>query len=162
MKMNEEKLGSGLTILNESGIKGVVPFTGSMVALWLTYFQDIDGDVFIQACMKHIAQSRFFPTISDILEICLEKRDHLSIDQIWSEFKNTKKDERDPMITEAFRIAGISKNYFQSMTIDTAIRYAKPSVEKVYKSLLENEKNQMIDNVCDNALISYKSNKQLT
>jgi hypothetical protein len=161
MKMNKKKFGIGLTILNESGVKGVITFTDSMVALWLTYFQDVDGDVFIQACMRHIAQSRFFPTISEILDICLEKIDHLSIDQIWAEFKNTKKDERDPLITEAFRLAGISKGYLQTMTTDTGLRYARPAVEKVYKRLLGEEKKYKIDYICNKALISHNANKAI-
>lgn len=159
--MKREDLGTGLAILNESGVIGVSEFSDSMVSLWLTYFHNIDGKVFIQSCMRHIAQSRYFPSIAEILELCLDNNEHISVDQIWLEFKNTTKDERDPLITEAFKLAGINKGYCRDMTMDTAIRYAKPSVERVYKKLLEEEKKSKINDICDNALISYNANNTI-
>ena len=111
--------------------------------------------------MRHIAQSRFFLTISDILELCLEDEDHVPVDEIWTEFKNTTKDERDPLITEAFKLAGIDKGYCCNMTMDTAIRYAKPAVEKVYKHFLRKNKKNVVDNICKKALISYNKTKKI-
>jgi len=64
-----------------------------------------------------------------------DSESEINADHIWEEYKLKGKDA-DPVIKKAFKIAGINKSYMRNVTTDTALRFARPKVEKIYKRLV--------------------------
>ena len=159
--VSEDDIRIGFTILNEASLRGSPEMNEKMAILWHNYLINIDSERFISACIKHVAISPFFPTISDILTLCFENTDHLPVEEIWTNYKNNEPEKRNPLVVRAFNLCGINGFYFKSITSDTAIRFIKPSVEKTYLKLLDRDKVKMIDNICKQATLSYDRKKEL-
>lgn len=148
-KTNESTVKKGLLLLNEAGLKATPNITRELILLWTVYFTQVDREMFLNAIINYIAANKFFPTISEINDLCNEQR-YMPAELIHDHFKNSK--NVNPLVAKAYRLAGISKFDLGNTSIDTSIRYIQPKVMKVYKALIKEETQNKLKQIKSDAM----------
>lgn len=135
--MNKNELKNGIKILTKSGLPNMPEFDRDTLYVWYLFLGEYSYKDFILAIMITISRNRFFPTISELLKLMLNQKIYPNKYTIWEEFKIKDKNELNPLIKKAFKIAGIDRYYLKDVTSDTAQRFLRPKVEKIYQQLID-------------------------
>jgi len=139
--MNKKQFGNAMKVLTNSGLANTGEFNKDKLYIWYLFFAKFEYEDFIKVILLHISNSKFFPTINELL-LTLNKESNLPNKfTIWEEFKSKPIKELHPLIVRAFKLAGINRSYLKDITTDTAQRILRPKVEKIYEELVKAKKD---------------------
>ncbi len=73
--MTQLEFTKGMTLISMTYAK--FDMDAPTMEIWYSFFEEIRGDVFILAVKSFIRQSRFAPTVADLLSLCEDQRGHI-------------------------------------------------------------------------------------